>query len=460
MLFTFSLFGQSGNALHFDGQNDFITLNNPPFYQGSFTVEGWIKPQQSGVIFHVRDRVNDLLTAVYVEVMTNGKIRFFIRNKPSNTGGAFVLGTTDVLTDSNWHHFAAVKGEDDKLRLYVDGELDGTSRGIIRDFDAANFDVLLGVNVRTSPRYYHGMMDEVRFWNQERMDTEIKNDMNQELVGNESGLVAYFQFNEGTPGGDNANISKVVAKTGSHEGTLENFALTGSASNFVGGDPIGNIALIGGHVTIGGQAAIFSPFNEQLPIFMKSNGCNIVYDDDGIPDMQTLEKTDVAIIATLIASWTDASYIDPNKSALIDWINAGGILISHYPGGLELLKDAGFYSPYSGSSVGQDWVSTSTDYSISFADNPIGNGLSGDGVDNPITRNGRFGYLESSVEIATGQTVYATVVTGDNDYSKACITGKDIGNGFILSVRFGLYNLPDPEGNQILLNAVKTLLQK
>lgn len=62
------------NVLHFDGENDFVALNNPPFFQGSFTVEGWIKPEQKvGVIFHVRDRTNDLFTAVSAEVMPNGK---------------------------------------------------------------------------------------------------------------------------------------------------------------------------------------------------------------------------------------------------------------------------------------------------------------------------------------------------------------------------------------------------
>lgn len=233
----------SNNALTFDGNDDFIELGNSQFYKESFTVEGWIKPQQNskdktGAIFHARFNVR--FTAIYAEVMSNGKIRFFVRNPPHNAGGAFIIGNKNVL-DGNWHHFAAVKGDDDKLRLYIDGELDGTSRGSIRDFpETTGHELLLGTNWAGSTRYFKGQMDEIRFWDRARTQEEIKRDMNKVLTGTQSGLVAYYNFNQGTANDDNNGMTTLNDSKGTLNGTLKNFQLNGSISNFSAGAPVNN----------------------------------------------------------------------------------------------------------------------------------------------------------------------------------------------------------------------------
>lgn len=43
-----------------------------------------------------------------------------------------------------------------------------------------------------------GLIDDVRVWNTTRTQTEIQNNMNKELTGNETGLVAYYKMNEGS----------------------------------------------------------------------------------------------------------------------------------------------------------------------------------------------------------------------------------------------------------------------
>ena len=46
--------------------------------------------------------------------------------------------------------------------------------------------------------YYHtGKIDEVRIWDDVRTQAEIQDNMYKELVGNESNLVAYYNFNDG-----------------------------------------------------------------------------------------------------------------------------------------------------------------------------------------------------------------------------------------------------------------------
>lgn len=228
----------TNNALSFDGTDDFVELGNSPFYKESFTVEGWIKPQQNtkdktGAIFHAQ--FNERLTAIYAEVMSNGKIRFMVRNPPSNAGGAFIISNKNVL-DGNWHHFAAVKGDDDKLYLYIDGELDGTSRGSIRDFpETTGHKLLLGTNWAGSTRYFKGEMDDIRFWDRARTKEEIQANKDKTLSGNEPGLVAYYNFNQGTADGDNTGTTILNDSKGTLNGTLKNFQLTGSTSNFTVG---------------------------------------------------------------------------------------------------------------------------------------------------------------------------------------------------------------------------------
>lgn len=67
--------------------------------------------------------------------------------------------------------------------------------------------------------------------------------MNCELTGNECNLVAYYKFNQGTAGGNNAGVTTLVGSTtNGYNGTLNNFALSGSTSNWIspGGVTTGN----------------------------------------------------------------------------------------------------------------------------------------------------------------------------------------------------------------------------
>lgn len=82
-------------------------------------------------------------------------------------------------------------------------------------------------------------MDEVRIWMSARTCEEINQNMNTELVGNEPGLYAYYRFNEGTPGGANTSITVLNDQTPDalYNGTLNNFALTGTFSNYDLGAP-------------------------------------------------------------------------------------------------------------------------------------------------------------------------------------------------------------------------------
>ena len=60
--------------------------------------------------------------------------------------------------------------------------------------------------------------------------------MSCELAGNESGLLAYYKFNQGIAAGSNSTETTVFDHTSNnHDGTVNSFLLTGPVSNWIDG---------------------------------------------------------------------------------------------------------------------------------------------------------------------------------------------------------------------------------
>ena len=88
----------------------------------------------------------------------------------------------------------------------------------------------------TPTNFFNGSIDEARIWNVARTATQIQQSFTSALQGNETGLVGYYDFNHGVPGGNNTSINVTVnAVNTASNGTLTNFAKNGSISNFVEG---------------------------------------------------------------------------------------------------------------------------------------------------------------------------------------------------------------------------------
>jgi hypothetical protein len=97
----------------------------------------------------------------------------------------------------SWHHFAAVYSSTDQmLTLLVDGS-------IVDSLPYAGpmvhtSDLHIGCAVfEPGQEAFNGILDEIRIWEIARTPGEIRSTMHRRLTGMETGLVAYWPFDEG-----------------------------------------------------------------------------------------------------------------------------------------------------------------------------------------------------------------------------------------------------------------------
>ena len=72
--------------------------------------------------------------------------------------------------------------------------------------------VLLGASQNFGNEGWDGIMDEVRIWKVYRTPQQVKDNMKVRLKGTETGLSAYYNFDEAT-GTDVGDITKTASKT-------------------------------------------------------------------------------------------------------------------------------------------------------------------------------------------------------------------------------------------------------
>ncbi|MFM1961928.1 MAG: hypothetical protein RLZZ172_773, partial [Bacteroidota bacterium] len=227
---------QSGNALHFDGTDDYITFTRR--ISTDFTIEFWMKTTQvgggtSGVNqwYSGRGLVDAELGGQQTDfgvTMVQNKLAFGIGNSDKT-----IWSTSDINT-GNWVHVAVTRTASTGLmQIFINGVLESSATGPTAARTTTN--IAIG-RVQTGINYFNGTIDELRVWSTVRTSTEINANKDIELTGTPTGLVNYFKFNQGTAGGSNTSITTLTDAMGTADTkTLNGFAKTGSTSNFVTG---------------------------------------------------------------------------------------------------------------------------------------------------------------------------------------------------------------------------------
>lgn len=231
---------QAATHLDFDGANDVVncgtTLNSVIDPLNTLTVEAWVKPSTNTGL--------GVIIGNYASP-TGGIMQFLLRRDNAdytfwvngNSGVFKVVSASNAVVLNTWQHIAGVWDGSD-LKIYINGVLAATTTGVTdSSFATTTNNIFIGNNQATSPEKFTGSIDEVRIWNSAKTIEQINGSKNCELQGSQSGLIAYYNFNQGNDAQNNSSVTTLNAVTGPN-GTLTNFNLNGTTSNWLAGSPV------------------------------------------------------------------------------------------------------------------------------------------------------------------------------------------------------------------------------
>lgn len=136
-------------------------------------------------------------------LQVNDHLQFLARNngttnmtQSQSDAAAVVVGDLGVCV----HYAVTVDISVPSVIMYKDGDVIAssmlnTAATFIAD-TPAEFTIASQNEVGDYANAYDGILDDVRVWNDIRTPTEISDNMNIELVGDEAGLAGYWRFNE------------------------------------------------------------------------------------------------------------------------------------------------------------------------------------------------------------------------------------------------------------------------
>ena len=205
---TYNVYAESqslGNkGLDFDGTNDVITTNITSSSTSSLTIEAWIFPRGTvakrivSSYFNNAAQSGEIILDTY-NVTNNGRGLRLAVEGAGNT--LHQLSAANVLTLNAWNHVAGTFNSG-VMTLYVNG-IAVTNNSVV----PAPFTSIPGctnsITIGEDPtigalEYFNGKMDDIRIWTTTRTQAQIAGNMNNCLIGNESGLKNYFKFSEGS----------------------------------------------------------------------------------------------------------------------------------------------------------------------------------------------------------------------------------------------------------------------
>ena len=223
--FIFAIYGktQSSNALNFDGFNDVVnlpaTINQPV---GAYTLQASIKTSDgSGVRAIV---VRPLVHGLFFQ---NNQLAFY-----NWISGQFSVVPVN-LNDNQWHHVAVTftHGSTNSGIFYIDGVAQSPTFTPGHTSLTNNY----GIGHSQNGQLFNGSIDDVTIHNRILTPAEIYSSFNECAVAS-TNLLATYNFNQGISQGNNSGITTLTDQSGSdNNGTLSNFTLDGSTSNWVNG---------------------------------------------------------------------------------------------------------------------------------------------------------------------------------------------------------------------------------
>jgi len=172
MVPSFSGSGKVDGANNFDGSDDYINFTNLNLGSSDFTVMVWEKSDANsypnvGVILSNRPNSNPVTWKGYIFSVINGAFLYTTESSQPTS----LNGIVDV-TDNTWHYIAYLRSGT-TLQIYVDGSLDTSTVGTVRNISNTLHSSIAFEN-RNDWYHFDGLLDEITVSDTARSPTWIQ----------------------------------------------------------------------------------------------------------------------------------------------------------------------------------------------------------------------------------------------------------------------------------------------
>ena len=195
----------AGDALHFDGVDDFVDCGNASALQISgkqITLEAWINMAE----WRLRSYQGYIIGK---DQMGPNQDRGYVLRCGDQGQVDLVLGDghwhelyspRGLMRENEWNHLAATY-DGQVMRIYINGTLVASQLDVFTIGNAAFRNLYIGASPSDVTRSPYGCLDEIRVWNVARSGHAIRKTMNVPLgspycASADSGLVGYWRLSE------------------------------------------------------------------------------------------------------------------------------------------------------------------------------------------------------------------------------------------------------------------------
>jgi hypothetical protein len=191
--------GQIGNALSFDGTNDYVNLGNNGSLQltGDMTITVWAKlaTGNTGNYYGIAGKYRSSGSYAGFALTRHSSNYFYFWTA---NGSADYVASNTTYTDTNWHHIVGVR-RSGTTYLYIDG-VQQTATNTRAISDSGDYAFIGRQYSDYDGRYFNGIIDDVRIYNRALTAVEIA----QLALGPVSGGAGYIKqstagLSSGTP---------------------------------------------------------------------------------------------------------------------------------------------------------------------------------------------------------------------------------------------------------------------
>ena len=221
-------FNLGGYMMNFDGVDDEIMIPHlPTIITTQYSIEAWVRPAKVGPM-NIVTRSDELYPMVawshQLRITAEGKFEHYCE-----ADDKYCVTHTVPVEPGRWYHVCGTAVADGEMKLYVDGQEEGTPcdiGGLRQRLDR----YFVGSASGDGMGYFEGVIAEVRVWNLPKPEEEIQQEKHKVLNGTERGIVGYWRLNEG-PGAmvfDFSSYGNVGPIKGEPQWTANMVPLTGS----------------------------------------------------------------------------------------------------------------------------------------------------------------------------------------------------------------------------------------